>query len=68
MDDLNNPPEPKIVSLNNTTWFYSSFLRELEKEIQGKAYEVQAGIDKFSKAEMFAYMVLQNNGYFEVDI
>lgn len=54
----------KTVSLTAPTYYYADFLREVEEEIQKKAFVVKAGIDQFSKAETLAYCLLQANGYF----
>jgi hypothetical protein len=56
---------PKVVKVDNT-YFYAHFLREVEQEIQQKAFVVNAGLDTFSKAELFAYTLLEARGYFSV--
>jgi hypothetical protein len=55
--------QPKIVKVDNT-YCYVHFLQEVEEEIQKKAFVVSAGLDTFSKAELFAYLLLEARGYF----
>jgi hypothetical protein len=54
----------KITSLTGTTYFYVDFLKEVEEEIQKKAFLVSSGLDSFTRAELFAYEALKANGYF----
>ena len=56
---------PNVVKVDNT-YIYVHFLREVEQEIQQKAFAVKAGLDVFSKAELFAYTLLEAKGYFSV--
>lgn len=56
--------EPKLVGLYDCGYYKSSFLREVENELQSKAFVVKTGLTKFTKAEQLAYMVLQSQGYF----
>ena len=46
-------------------YFYLDFIDELVKEMQLKAFRVQAKLDSFSKAETFAYWILKERGYFD---
>jgi hypothetical protein len=57
----------RVISLSASTYYYTDFLKEVEEEIQKKAFLVNAGLDKFSKAEIFAYWALHANGYFFVE-
>lgn len=56
--------EPKNVGLRDCGYYKGSFLREVEKELQSKAFVVKTGLTQFTKAEQLAYMVLQSQGYF----
>lgn len=56
--------DPKLTTFYNCGYYKTSFLREVEKEIQSKAFRVRSGLDVFSKAEQLAYMVLESQGYF----
>lgn len=57
---------PKVVGLSMATYFDRSFLIEVEKEIQQKALKVRFGLETFTKAETLAYLVMENNGFFQV--
>lgn len=57
----------KVTNLSLRPYFYEDFLKELEKEIQKKAFLVSSGVDSFTRAELFAYETLKANGYFPVD-
>ena len=65
MTELLAEKPPEVVKVDNT-YVYVHFLREVEQEIQQKAFAVNAGLDTFSKAELFAYMLLEARGYFSV--
>lgn len=65
MIELLTEKPPKVVKVDNT-YFYVHFLREVEQEIQQKVFVVNAGLDVFSKAELFAYTLLEARGYFSV--
>lgn len=56
--------EPKVTGLYNCGYYDTSFLRDVEKELRCKAFLVSSGLDKFSKAEQLAYMVLESQGFF----
>jgi len=63
MTELLTEKPPKVVKVDNT-YFYVHFLQEVEQEIQQKTFVVNAGLDTFSKAELFAYTLLEARGYF----
>jgi hypothetical protein len=65
MTELLTEKPPKVVKVDNT-YFYVHFLREVEQEIQQKVFVVNAGLDTFSKVELFAYTLLEARGYFSV--
>ena len=56
----------KVTNLSPRPYFYEDFLKELEKEIQKKAFLVALSLDSFTRAELFAYETLKANGYFSV--
>lgn len=60
------PPVRKIIKLFADAYFYEDFLKEVEDEIQKKAFLVSSGVDSFTRAELFAYETLKANGYFFV--
>ena len=63
---MNEDNLPKVVRLSTATYFNRSFLIEVEKEIQQKALKVRFGLETFTKAETLAYLVMENNGFFQV--
>lgn len=65
MTELLTEKPPKVVKVDNI-YVYVHFLQEVEQEIQQKAFVVNAGLDTFSKAELFAYTLLEARGYFSV--
>ena len=65
MTELLTEKPPKVVKIDNT-YVYVHFLQEVEQEIQQKAFVVNAGLDTFSKAELFAYTLLEARGNFSV--
>jgi len=65
MTELSKETPPKIIKVDNT-YFYVHFLQEVEQEVKKKAFLVSAGLDTFSKAELFAYTLLEAMGYFYV--
>lgn len=56
--------KPKVTGLYDCGYYNTSFLREVEEELRCKAFRVSSGLDKFSKAEHLAYMVLKSQGGF----
>ena len=57
----------KVTGLYNCGYCNTSFLREVERELQEKAFTVRSGLDNFTKAEQLAYMVLESQGFFTCD-
>ena len=58
--------KPKVIGFENCGYYYVEFLQKVEKELQRKAFTVQAGMGSFSAAEQLAYTILQSQGYFTV--
>ena len=56
--------EPKVTGLYDCGYYKTPFLRQVEEELQRKAFTVSSGLDKFSKAEQLAYLVLESQGFF----
>jgi len=56
--------QPTVERVDNT-YCYVHFLQEVEQEIQRKSFMVKSGLDTYSKAELFAYTILQARGYFK---
>jgi hypothetical protein len=56
----------KIVKLFSHTYFYEDFLKEVEEEIQKKAFLVSSGVYSFTRAQLFANETLKANNYFFV--
>ena len=54
----------KVTGLYNCGYYNTSFLREVERELQEKAFTVRSGLTNFTKAEQLAYMVLESQGFF----
>lgn len=54
----------KVTGLHNCGYYNTSFLREVERELQEKAFTVRSGLTNFTKAEQLAYMVLESRGFF----
>ncbi len=65
MTELSTEKPRQVIGIDNT-YFYIDFLQEVEQEIQQKAFMVNAGLDAFSRAELFAYTLLERRGYFSV--
>ena len=65
----NTPLSPKtkavLTGLHNCGYYKKSFLQEVVKELQDKAFVVKSGLDVFSKAEQLAYLVLNSQGFFD---
>lgn len=57
---------PTIVLDANTYW-KSEFMDEVEAELQDKSLLVKEGFESFSKADILAYHILKENGYFDID-
>jgi hypothetical protein len=43
------------------TWYNTPFIKEVVEQLMKKAYLVQAGLDEYSKAEIFALHVLSQS-------
>ena len=65
MTELSTEKTRQVIGIDST-YFYIDFLQEVEQEIQQKVFRVKAGLDAFSKAERFAYALLEARGYFSV--
>ena len=57
-------PGPEITGLHNCGYYNTSFLQEVESEIQSKVFQVQAGVDTFTKTEKLVYEILKRQGFF----
>jgi hypothetical protein len=65
MTEISTEKPRQVIGIDNT-YFYIDFLQDVEQEIQQKAFRVNAGLDAFSKAELFVYALLEARGYFSV--
>ena len=63
---LTEQKPPKVIKVADC-YFHATFIAELIKELNGKAFLVETGLDTVSKSDQFAYCVLQRLGYFEVE-
>jgi hypothetical protein len=57
----------KVTSLDQCGFYNTSFLREIEEELQRKLFLVMRGLDTFTKSEKFAYEVLKSQGFFHTE-
>lgn len=56
----------EVISLRSTFAYYRvDFLKQVAQELMKKEFLARTGLDMFSKAELFAYAVLLDNGFFE---
>lgn len=56
----------EVISLRSSLTYYRvDFLKQVAQELMKKEFLVRTGLDMFSKAELFAYAVLLDNGFFE---
>jgi len=56
-----------ITGLYRCGFYQTSFLLEVEEELQIKVLRVVRGLDTFTKSEKFAYEVLKSQGFFHAD-
>jgi len=43
------------------TWYHTTFIKEVVEQLMKKAHLVQAGLDEYSKAEIFALHILKES-------
>jgi hypothetical protein len=55
----------KATGLHNCGYYKTSFLHEVVKELQDKAFVVKSGLDVFSKSDQLAYLILNSQGFFD---